>query len=218
MDNIYLVSTSLLLLILLIYISYCYKTTERSEGSERSERSEGSEGSEGFTVLPLSSVLSRLNPDPDIIPKIKSCYSAHTKDINMTSDNCENLLTCLESVGVKKNTLKNSMPELYKCAGSPSSASGDYDIAPNMYNLYSQIAPQDLVSSLLHENFADKVDGYDPSDQKFGSPNEGFTTGGHQVAMMCMSDPYRHCSKKYGTSDWPGYSQCVVTGEGEVST
>jgi len=181
---------------------------------------------EQFSAPPLKTLLSDLHleekKDAAIRNAVSKCYDTHTTDIHMTPEDCLNFAQCMESAGVNKNDLQSSMPELAQCAGPPSKASGDYNIAPNMYNLYSQIAPQDLASSLLStqkEGFSvedddQAVTGFDPLDEKHAGPSEGFTTAGAQVAMMCMSDPYRHCARKYGTSDWPGYSQCVYTGEG----
>lgn len=77
----------------------------------------------------------------------------------------------------------------------------------------------------------ERVDGYSPLGTLYGTPYsdtyEGFSNSGHQMARLCvpsygsseiarfcMGDPFGTCKRKYGTSAWQGYSQCVLTGEG----
>lgn len=104
--------------------------------------------------------------------------------------------------------------------GGPSPASGDYGISSSILSLFSQVSPTQLADA-LQEGFTPAegcVDGYEALGTLFSSPysdSEGFSNLSEN-GVMAAGDPYGTCRRRYGTSDWPSYSQCVRTGEGMV--
>jgi hypothetical protein len=135
----------------------------------------------------------------------------------------DQFLQCARAVkGMDEQTKKACLPQLDAPAAGPSPASGDYNMSATMYDLFSQIAPMDMVKT-MKENFVNQpsqeyVSGVDKLGTLYGSPYsntyEGFSNSGHQMARLCVGDPYGTCRRKYGTSAWQGYSQCVLTDEG----
>jgi hypothetical protein len=178
---------------------------------------------ENFTAPPKEDIMKILNIDNDspVGMAVSECHSQHYGK-TLSEKEKQTFKECLEKAGVESDHIKNTMPELVSKVGNPSPASGDYtspdnhyNIAENMYNLYSQNAPKDPVNFFDSSN-EPYVNGYNPSDKLYSGPNEGFTASGCQQAMMAMSDPYRKCAKTYGYNDFPGYYQCIVTGEGNI--
>lgn len=150
--------------------------------------------------------------------KIAKCHEA-----NDGPNEQQAFMECaMKAKAASEDKLRECIPALGEPAAGPSPASGDYNMSATMYDLFSQIAPMDMVKS-MKENFVnvpsqEYVSGFDKLGTLYGSPYsntyEGFSNSGHQMARLCMGDPYGTCRRKYGTSAWQGYSQCVLTGEG----
>ena len=65
-------------------------------------------------------------------------------------------------------------------------------------------------AAILHEDF----DGNDHYDNKIATLKDGFLEPFCGNGKFKLTDKYGCCKRKYGTNDWPGYSQCILTGEG----
>ena len=152
----------------------------------------------------LSKCLKTNAPPNSTTSNISKCYQ---KYLEIPNKDIESFKKCMESSGFDDNSIQTCMPELAvseKQINTPSPASGDFNVTNDMYNLVSNIAPQDIARGLGKETFSNK----------YATPNDGFLKSGHQIQMTCMSDPYKHCFNKYGTSGWQAFSQCVQSGEG----
>lgn len=180
---------------------------------------------EHFSNIPSEDELSRCL---DISIKDKAwkpwadCYQKYGGP-----DEANEFLKCTQQVKLNdESRRKKCLPELDVKDEKPSPASGDYDASATMFDLFSQIAPSDVLDSTDGtEGFVnepvydiDNVQGYDDLGTLYGSPYskpyENFEDSGHQIARECMGDPYKTCKERYGTSAWQGYSQCLLTGEG----
>lgn len=132
----------------------------------------------------------------------KKCYN---KYLDITNRDIKEFKKCLISSGYNYNTITKCMPELAvsnRQINTPSSASGDFNVTSDMYNLVSNIAPQNIARGLGKETFGNR----------HSTPNEGFINNSYEQ----MNDSNRSCFRKYGTSGWQSFGQCVQSGEGMV--
>lgn len=140
--------------------------------------------------------------DPKIIKQASTCFDQYQDDKN----DMGLFAKCLHQAGAYHES-QECLPELRKLVKA-SSASGDHNITPNYHMLLSQVSPGDLANTIT-----EKFSGYDPMGEIYGEP---FVASSHEIS--CMGDPFQRCYDKHGTSDWPGYQQCVLSGEGMVKS
>jgi hypothetical protein len=185
---------------------------------------------ENFTIPDQSKVQKCLSLPKEKWDHWRKCYDQFGDDV-------EKWRSCVRDIRTSSDQEKKKcVPDIESMSShmkpEPSSASGDYQASETMFDLFSQISPKRLTEEEKQEKGKEKktesfeneaevkksVDGYQPLGTLYGTPYsetfESFGNSGHQLARMCMSDPYGFCKKKYGTSAWHGYSQCLLSGEG----